>query len=171
MPAASPLCPKTKTLRRSSSEQELTYLGAVLLSGWGFSLWLSYTPLLCWLAPTQPLFLYGNAHARSTSFLQCGINPGWMTIGLFVFMSDILIIKVRSSMILCNHKYPKNAWAPLPWPLAHWHPPPASLHNSSVTHVQGTPCGQLEAKHWRYSRMLELWALRRVFFHKTYAFC
>lgn len=152
MCAASRLCPKTKTRRRSSVCARADIPGSCAPqgphSGCGGgaprgSVVVTFTA--SWKCP--------RAQYEPSSPQD---EPCCRTTGLFVSVSDILITKVKSSVILGSRKHPKNAWAPLPRPLAHRHLPPASLHRSSATRVQGIPSGQLEAEHCTNSRILEL---------------
>lgn len=92
------------------SKQEPTFQGAGLVWGRVSSVGRGCTLPSVVVAFTVP-FPICQCPRTQYKLSPRSISTGRLTIGLFVFISDILIIKARSSSILCDHKHPKNAWA------------------------------------------------------------
>lgn len=108
------------------SEPEPTFRGAGLVWDAVSSVGRGCTSRSAAVAFTAPFTICQCPHAQYKLSLH-SISTGRLTMGLFVFMSDILIIKARSPAILCDHKHPRIAWAPDhgAWPTRTCLPAPA----------------------------------------------
>lgn len=111
------------------SEQELTFPGAGLLCGRGFSVWLSLHPAALWLSPSQPLFLYGNVHACGTSFFSAVQTLAGRQYGCLFLWAISWLLKWGAPWLFVTANIPRMPGLRHhgPWATETWLPPLFSM--------------------------------------------